>query len=98
MERGAIVIECPWRIRDVDGILLGETDLQSNQKEWKSIEELLTGRTIEAVHLLEQCPLLIVQCGNIFLDVFHASSYFDGWTMTNEEDFYMFSMHGGNIG
>lgn len=98
LERGAIIIECPWRIRDVDGILLGETDLQSNQKEWKSIEELLTGRTIEEVHLLEQCPLLIVQCGNIFLDVFHASSYFDGWTMTDEEDFYMFSMHGGSIG
>ena len=30
LEKGAIIIECPWRIRDTDGILLGETDIQSN--------------------------------------------------------------------
>jgi hypothetical protein len=97
LEKGAIIIECPWRIRDTSGILLGETDIQSNQKEWKSIEELLVGKTMEDVQLFEQCPLLILQFGNLFLDVFHASSYFDGWTLTDEEDFYLFSMHGGNI-
>lgn len=98
LEKGAIIIECPWRIRNADGILLGETDLQSNQKEWGTIADLLVGQTIEDVQLLEQCPLLIVQCGHLFLDVFHASSYFDGWTLTDDEDFYMFSMHGGSIG
>ncbi len=97
LEKGAITIECPWRIRDADAILLGETDIGSNQKEWKTIKDLLIGKTIEDVQLFEQCPLLIIQCGNIFLDVFHASSYFDGWTLTDEKDFYMFSMHGGNI-
>ncbi|WP_010096242.1 hypothetical protein [Ornithinibacillus scapharcae] len=96
-KKGSLVIECPWRIRDTDGILLGETDILSNQQEWRTVNELLVGRTIEDVQLLEQCPILIVQCGNIFLDVFHASSYFDGWTLTDEEDFYVFSMHGGSI-
>lgn len=96
-EKGAIIIECPWRIRNADGILLGETDIQSNQREWNSIKELLIGKTIEDVQVLEQCPLLIVQCDNIFLDVFHASSFFDGWTLTNHEEIYMFSMHGGDI-
>jgi hypothetical protein len=37
LEKGAIIIECPWRIGDTDGILLGETDIQSNQREWKSV-------------------------------------------------------------
>lgn len=97
LEKGEIIIECPWRIRDTGGILLGETDIQSNQKEWKSIGELLIGKTIEDIQLLEQCPLLIIQFDNIFLDVFHASSYFDGWTLTDEDDFYIFSMHGGSI-
>ncbi len=95
--KGAIIIECPWRIRNTDGILLGETDIQSNQREWKSVRELLIGKTIEDVQLLEQCPLLVVQFGDLFLDVFHASSFFDGWTITDEGDFYMFSMHGGSI-
>ena len=63
----------------------------------KSVRELLIGKTIEDVQLLEQCPLLIVQFGNIFLDVFHASSFFDGWNLTDNEDFYIFSMHGGGI-
>ena len=97
LEKGAVIIECPWRIRNTDGIVIGETDIQSNQKEWKSIGELLVGHTIEDVQLLEQCPLLIIQFGHLFLDVFHASSYFDGWTLTDEEDFYLFSMHGGSI-
>lgn len=97
LEKGAIIIECPWRIRDTGGIVLGETDIQSNQKEWKSIGELLIGKTIEDIQLFEQCPLLIVQFGNLFLDVFHASSYFDGWTLTDHEDFYIFSVHGGSI-
>lgn len=96
-EKGALIIESPWRVRDANEILLGETDIQSNQREWKAIKELLIGKTIEDVQLLEQCPLLIVQCDNLFLDVFHASSFFDGWTLTDEEDFYMFSMHGGSI-
>ncbi|MEK3889865.1 hypothetical protein [Bacillus sp. FSL K6-3431] len=96
-EKGAIIIECPWRIRDADEILLGITDIQSNQREWKSVKELLIGKTIEDVQLLEQCPLLIVQFGNMFLDVFHASSFFDGWILTDQKDFYMFSMHGGSI-
>jgi hypothetical protein len=97
LEKGAIIIECPWRIRDTGEIVIGETDIQSNQREWKAVGELLIGKTIEDVQLLEQCPLLIVQCDHLFLDVFHASSFFDGWTLTDEEDFYLFSMHGGII-
>jgi hypothetical protein len=96
-EKGALTIECPWRIRNTDAILLGETDVNANQREWKSVKELLVGKTLEDVQLLEQCPLLIVQCGDCFLDVFHASSFFDGWTISDEDDFYLFSMHGGSI-
>ncbi|MFS0880832.1 hypothetical protein [Metabacillus niabensis] len=97
LEKGAIKIECPWRIRDADGIVLGETDLQSNEREWKTIKDLLVGKKIEDVQALEQCPLLIVQFGNLFLDVFHASSNFDGWFITDKEDFFLFSMHGGEL-
>lgn len=97
LEKGALIIECPWRIRNTSGLLLGETDVLSNPSEWKSIEELLIGKTIEDIQLLEQCPLLIIQFDNLFLDVFHASTFFDGWTLTDEGDFYLFSMHGGEI-
>lgn len=97
LEKGAIVIECPWRIRDTGCILLGETDIQTNQEEWKTVGELLIGKTIEDICIMEQCPLLIIQLGELFLDVFHASSFFDGWTLTDEEEFYLFSMHGGHF-
>ncbi len=76
LEKGAIIIECPWRIRDTGGILLGETDIQSNQSEWKSIKELLIGKKIEDIQLLEQCPLLIVQCDNIFLRCVSCQFFF----------------------
>lgn len=97
LEKGAIIIECPWRIRNVDSVLLGETDIKSNQIEWKAVKELLKGKTIEDVHIFEQCPFLIIQCDDLFLDVFHASSHFDGWTLTDEDGFYLFSMYGGSL-
>lgn len=95
LEKGALIIECPWRIRNTNVILLGETDTISRAEEWLSVKELLVGRTIEDIQLFEHCPLLIIQLDNIYLDVFHASSFFDGWTLTDNEDFNIFSMHGG---
>ena len=29
--------------------------------------------------------------------ILHASAYFDGWTMTDQDDFYLFSFHGGQL-
>lgn len=96
-EKGAIIIECPWRIRNSEGVLIGETDIQSNQREWKAVEELLVGKTIQDIQLYENCPFLIVQCDKFFLDIFHASAFFDGWTLTDEDNAYSFSMHGGSF-
>ena len=96
-EKGALKLECPWRIRNAEVILLGETDVQLNVKEWQSVGELLIGKEIRTVQLYENMLLLIVQIGELFLDVFHASADFDGWTLTDGEDSYLFSMHGGSI-
>lgn len=97
LEKGALIIECPWRIRDVEGILLGQTDILYNKSEEKSVGEWLINKKIKDIQLLEQCPLLIIQLDHIFIDIFHASTYYDGWTLTDNGDFYIFSMHGGEI-
>lgn len=97
LEKGAIIIECPWRIRNRQEILIGETDIQSNQSEWRTVRDMLAGKTIQDVQLFENCPFLIVQCDEIYLDLFHASSFFEGWTLTGEDDTYIFSMPGGSI-
>lgn len=97
LEKGAIIVECPWRIRNMEEILIGETDVRSNAGEWRTAKDLLVGKSIQDVQLFENCPLLIVQCDGIFLDLFHASTFFDGWTLTDEGDAYLFSMHGGSI-
>lgn len=98
LENGAITIECPWRVRSAEQILVGETDIRSNQQVIRSFEELVVGKTIQDIQLFENCPFVIIQLDDLFLDIFHASAFFDGWTMTDEEDFYLFSMHGGQIG
>ena len=80
-EKAALTIECPWRIRNEDIVLVGETDSQAYGDEWKSVKQLLSGTTIMDVQLFEHCPLLIVQCDDLYLDMFHASANFDGWIM-----------------
>lgn len=97
LEKGAIVIECPWRIRSIEGIVIGETDVRHNSGEWATVKDLLIGRTIQDVQMFENCPFLIVQCDDLFLDLFHASTFYDGWTLNGEGDTYIFSMHGGSI-
>ena len=96
-EKAALTIECPWRIRNADIVLVGETDSETNEDAWKSVKQLLSGTTIMDVQLFENCPLLIVQCDDLYIDLFHASSNFDGWILTNEEDSYMYSVHGGQV-
>ena len=90
------MIECPWRIRNKDEIMIGESDISTWPGAWKTVEELLKGKAIEDIQLFEHCPLLILQIGDVFVDIFHASASFDGWALTDEEGFYLFSMHGGH--
>ncbi|GGA78637.1 hypothetical protein [Ornithinibacillus halotolerans] len=97
LDKGVIIIECPWRIRDRDVIVLGDMDVKVNSSEWKTARDLLVGKIIVDIQLFEQNPLLIIQIGDVFLDIFHSSTYYDGWTITDGEDFYLFSMHGGSI-
>ncbi|WP_238942711.1 DUF6188 family protein [Planococcus beigongshangi] len=97
LEKGAIVIECPWRIRSIEGIAIGETDVRYNSSEWRTVKELLVGKTIQDVQMFENCSFLIIQFDDLFLDLFHASTFYDGWTLTGEGGTYIFSMHGGSI-
>ncbi|XKH49598.1 hypothetical protein LG275_08070 [Chryseomicrobium palamuruense] len=97
LDKGAITIECPWRIRSAEQILVGETDIRTNQVAIRTVTELLVGKLIIDIQLYENCPFVIIQVDDIFLDIFHASAYFDGWTMTDQDDFYLFSFHGGQL-
>ncbi|MFP7495282.1 hypothetical protein SFC66_16005 [Terribacillus saccharophilus] len=97
LKKGFIKVECPWRIRDTDVILIGDSDIQSQPWQWKSVKELLVDKTIVDIQVFEECPLLIIQFDNLFLDILHTSAFFDGWTMSDDEDFFVFSMHGGHI-
>lgn len=97
LDKGAITIECPWRIRTTEQILIGETDGKTDQSTIQTLKDFLVGKSIIDIQLYENCPLVIVQIDDLFLDIFHASTNFDGWTMTNEEDFYLFSLHGGQL-
>ncbi|MCM3227369.1 hypothetical protein [Terribacillus saccharophilus] len=97
LEKGFIEVECPWRIRDTNVILIGDTDIQSQKWEWKTVKELLINKTMVDIQVFEECPLLIIQFDNLFLDIIHTSAFFDGWRLSDDEDFFVFSMHGGHI-
>ncbi|WP_153730759.1 hypothetical protein [Sporosarcina obsidiansis] len=96
-ENGSLMIECAWRIRNTETILFGDSDLQSNAVKWHEIQDLLIKRTIQDVQLWHNCPFLMVQLDDVFLDVFHSSSLFEGWSITDDEDHYLFSDHGGHV-
>ncbi|SKA92660.1 hypothetical protein [Sporosarcina newyorkensis] len=96
-ENGRLMIECAWRIRNTETILFGHADMDVNGMSWKDLQDLLINKTIQDVQLWENCPFLMVQLDDLFIDVFHSSTLFEGWSITEDGDHYLLSDHGGQI-
>ncbi|PIC64662.1 hypothetical protein CSV79_05850 [Sporosarcina sp. P13] len=96
-ENGRLFIECAWRIRTTETILLGDAEIRANAVKWQDVQELLVNRMIQDIQFWTNCPFLIVQFDELFLDVFQSSSLVEGWSITDDEDRYLFPNHDGQL-
>ena len=98
-ESGYLTIECPWRIRCANEVAIGYSDvLHSGGKfSHKNAEQILMGKRIVNIFHFEQISDLVVEFENgIYLELFHDSSYYEGWQLGTEKGLYLFTLPGGS--
>ncbi|MEK9198443.1 hypothetical protein ACH0B5_11865 [Ureibacillus sp. 179-F W5.1 NHS] len=98
-ESGSLIIECPWRILTSNEVVIGYSDcLQSpDQYSYKEVEKILTGKRIVNIFHFEHISDLVLEAeGNIYVELFHDSNYFEGWQLRGDNEFYLVSLPGGS--
>lgn len=97
-EKANLMIECPFRLRDSAGIVMGLSDYQYAQDmfSYRTVEKILIGRSIKNIRLYEDVADLVMEFdGDIMLELFHDSNYFEGWQLSGDNGMYINSPPGG---
>lgn len=98
-DTAGLIIECPWRLQVSNEVVIGYSDCiqASDRYSHKSVENILLGKRIMNIQHFEGISDLVVEFeGSIYLELFHDSSYFEGWQLSGENGFYLFTLPGGN--
>ncbi|MDI7741172.1 hypothetical protein QMK38_04080 [Lysinibacillus fusiformis] len=98
-EQGNLTVECPWRIRVSREVAIGYSDcLQApGQYSYKNVEKILLGKRITEIFHYEGISDLVVEFeGDIYLEVFHDSNYFEGWQLRGDNGLFLFTLPGGS--
>ncbi|MGN7761466.1 hypothetical protein [Paenibacillus sp. 22594] len=99
-ENGSLTIECSWRLRKGNSIIVGsaETEVENkHNKSYEIFEKTLLNNTIKHItHYEDISDLNISLDNNIYLDLFHESSLYEGWQLSGAEGFLLVSLPGGS--
>lgn len=98
-EKGSLIVECPWRIRKNKEIILGESDCISEPQKFshKTVKKLLISKKILNISFYEQLIFIIEFEENLTFELFHASCYFEGWTLQGDDGFDVWTLPGGEV-
>ena len=101
LNNGHLTIECPWRLRDGNKIIVGRAETEIEDKKEKAFldfEGVLFNRRITQVyHYDDISDLTIIFEGDKFLELFHDSSWYEGWTLQGPGNFLVVSTPGGGF-
>ncbi|PYF08385.1 DUF6188 family protein [Ureibacillus chungkukjangi] len=98
-ENGNLTVECPWRLRVSRDVVVGYSDclLAPGEYSHKNVEKILMGKSISNIWHYEEISDLVVEFeDDIYLEVFHDSSYFEGWQLRGDNGLYLFTLPGGS--
>lgn len=101
-ENGHLTVECAWRIRNRREVQVGKPNYELTNSDGsrfrKITRKLLLNRKVQKVHHFSPISDLTIEFGeNIFLDIFHDSSFFEGWQLSIGDDFHV-ALPGGSLG
>ncbi|MDO7908811.1 DUF6188 family protein [Paenibacillus sp. JX-17] len=99
LDDGHLTIECPWRLRKGNRVIVGQPETKIEDKKDKAFlefEEALVGNTIkDIIHYEDISDLSVAFDGDVYLDLFHDSSWYEGWQLQGPGSFFVVSTPGG---
>lgn len=97
-DTSGLIIECPWRLLGSKEIVIGYSDCINSPDRYshKNVKKILMEKKIVNILHFENISDLVVEFeGNIYLELFHDSTYFEGWQLSADNGFYLFTLPGG---
>ncbi len=92
---GRLIAECSWRISSKQGILYGSSDVV--ELGLKKLKKLLEKKTVANIHHYMHVSDLVIEFNDqTYLELFHNSSYYEGWELIGEAGFHVVSLPGGS--
>ncbi|WP_221886024.1 DUF6188 family protein [Paenibacillus zeisoli] len=92
-------MECPWRLRTNNRIVVGQPETEivdKRQQAFLELERALIGNIIkDIIHFEDISDLIVVFDRDVFLDLFHDSSWYEGWQLQGPGQFFVVSTPGG---
>ncbi|MNP27293.1 hypothetical protein D3C76_1201920 [compost metagenome] len=99
LDEGHLTIECPWRLRKENRVIVGQPETEIEDKKDKAyfeLESALIGNIIrDIIHYEDISDLSVAFDGDVFLDLFHDSSWYEGWQLQGPGQFLIVSTPGG---
>jgi hypothetical protein len=81
-----LIIECPWRIRNGLGVLMGDSDLHAKKISYTGIYDLLRQKEVTNVYYNETTADLCIEFDReYYLDLFHESGWFEAWEIRDRK-------------
>lgn len=97
-ESSYLIIECPWRIKSSHEVLIGYSDILHSKGKFthRDAETILVGKRIRNIFHFEKVSDLVLEFEDgIYLELFHDSTYFEGWQLGAENGLLLVSLPGG---
>ncbi|QUI24103.1 hypothetical protein HZI73_18185 [Vallitalea pronyensis] len=100
-ENVTLMIECSWRLRDNETIVVGCSEYNSKEthkKTHKKLLDLLKGQAIQHIECIPPVSDLLIHFSNgLYLELFSNSTEYESWTLADEKGFQLVSAPGGKV-
>lgn len=96
-----LTIECSWRLRNEETILLGSNEfklVETHLKAYEKLSKMLLGQEIKDIRIISAVSDLSIQFSNgMLLELFSDSTIYENWTLSDGKDFMLISLPGGEL-
>ena len=94
-----LTIECMWRLRDKNSILLGCIEYKNEKTHndaHNKLTDLIIGKTIKTINLIPPLSDLCIELdNNLCIELFSDSGIYESWTLSDGRNYDLISLPGG---
>ncbi len=100
-DQGVLRVECAWRVRNQEGILVSEAEYKAERTREKARQiskQTLQGAKIKAITIYEvPCDISIEFDNQVCIDIIPLSAQFESWDLRRTNGRHLSGLPGGRV-